>query len=119
MERERQLQNEACQDYLTGLLNRRGLQASINSLRQKDFPLALYLFDLDDLKQVNDKFGHEIGDQMLRSFGDLRGFPGPQPSRRASGSLFGRNCLKRRSGAGSCGADSSGGSGAVPGKTGE
>lgn len=119
MERERQLQNEACQDYLTGLLNRRGLQASINSLRQKDFPLALYLFDLDDLKQVNDKFGHEIGDRMLRSFGDLRGFPGPQPSRRASGSLFGRNCLKRRSGAGSCGADSSGGSGAVPGKTGE
>ena len=71
MERERQLQNEACQDYLTGLLNRRGLQTAMNSLRQKDFPLALYLFDLDELKQANDRFGHEIGDQMLRSFGAI------------------------------------------------
>ena len=70
-ERERVLQDEACRDYLTGLLNRRGFYTAINALRQEDMPLAVYLFDMDDLKKVNDRFGHEAGDDMLRQFGEL------------------------------------------------
>ena len=70
-ERERVLQDEACRDYLTGLLNRRGFYTAIDALRQEDLPLAMYLFDLDDLKKVNDRFGHETGDEMLRQFGEL------------------------------------------------
>ena len=70
-ERERTLRDEACRDYLTGLLNRRGFYTALDALRQEDLPLAMYLFDLDDLKKVNDRYGHEAGDQMLRSFSDL------------------------------------------------
>ena len=69
--RERELRDEACQDYLTGLLNRRGLRAAMESLRREDLPLAVYLFDLDDLKKTNDTCGHEMGDQMIQKFAAL------------------------------------------------
>lgn len=65
------LQDEACRDYLTGLLNRRGLQAALASLRKEEHPLAFFLFDLDNLKIVNDTFGHDMGDRMIQSFADL------------------------------------------------
>lgn len=67
-ERERILLNEASRDYLTGLLNRRGFYAEIDAFRQTDLPLAIYLFDLDNLKKVNDQYGHEAGDEMLKYF---------------------------------------------------
>lgn len=70
-EREQTLQDAACRDYLTGLLNRRGFHAALDALRQEDLPMALYLYDLDDLKKVNDRHGHEAGDEMLRFFGQL------------------------------------------------
>ena len=70
-ERERQLQDEVFRDYLTGLLNRRGLHASVNALKQEDLPVALYFFDLDNLKKTNDCCGHEVGDHMLQIFGEL------------------------------------------------
>lgn len=69
--RESVLLDEANRDYLTGLLNRRGLKAAMAALRKEDLPLALYLFDLDDLKQVNDTCGHDMGDKMIRAFTDL------------------------------------------------
>ena len=70
-EREINLQDEASRDYLTGLLNRRGFQAAMDSLRKEDQPLAVCLFDLDDLKKVNDTCGHDAGDRLLQSFADL------------------------------------------------
>lgn len=70
-EREIILRDEASRDYLTGLLNRRGLQAAMDSLRKEDLPLAVCLFDLDDLKKVNDTCGHEEGDRLIQSFADL------------------------------------------------
>ena len=70
-EREQVLRNEAYRDFLTGLLNRRGLYAAIDALRQEDLPLALYMFDLDNLKKANDSYGHDTGDEMLRYFADL------------------------------------------------
>ena len=70
-QREQTLKDEACRDYLTEILNRRGFYAAVDALRQEDMPLAVYLFDLDNLKQVNDRFGHETGDEMLRYFGEL------------------------------------------------
>lgn len=70
-EREIFLQNEASRDYLTGLLNRRGLQVSIDSIRKEDKPLAVCLFDLDDLKKINDVNGHDAGDNLIKSFADL------------------------------------------------
>lgn len=63
---EQILREEAYRDYLTDLLNRRGLYAVCQSLRQDDAPLALFLFDLDNLKKVNDQLGHDCGDQRIR-----------------------------------------------------
>ena len=70
-ERELILRDEACRDYLTGLLNRRGFQTAVTSLRREDVPFAVCLFDLDDLKKVNDTCGHDAGDQLIQSFADL------------------------------------------------
>ena len=70
-EREMILQDETSRDYVTGLFNRRGLQAALDSLRKEDLPLAICLFDLDDLKIVNDTCGHEAGDRLIQSFADL------------------------------------------------
>ncbi|MDO4515570.1 MAG: EAL domain-containing protein [Bacillota bacterium] len=70
-EREYVLQDEANRDYLTGLLNRRGLQAAMASLRKEDLPMAVCMFDLDNLKQINDTFGHDTGDRVIQAFADL------------------------------------------------
>ena len=70
-ERERVLKDEANRDPLTGLLNRRGLQAAMDSLRMEDLPLAVCLFDLDNLKEINDTCGHDMGDRMIQAFADL------------------------------------------------
>ena len=69
--RERALQDEANRDYLTGLYNRRGLQAAMNSLRMEGVPASLCLFDLDNLKYVNDTCGHDMGDRMIEAFAVL------------------------------------------------
>ncbi len=66
--RERELQDEANLDFLTGLRNRRGLRVALDRLRETDLPLAVYMFDLDGLKRVNDRLGHMAGDEMIQSF---------------------------------------------------
>ena len=70
-ERERLLRDEAYRDFLTGLLNRRGFYYAVDSLRKEDMPLALFLFDLDNMKQANDAYGHAEGDRLIRRFGEL------------------------------------------------
>lgn len=55
-------------DPLTGLLNRRGLAASVGRLPalQPDEVLAVAVVDLDAFKAVNDREGHAAGDEVLR-----------------------------------------------------
>ena len=69
--REQELQDEACLDYLTGLLNRRGLHMAISALRQEDLPLTACLFDLDGLHRINDQLGRAAGDDALTAFAKL------------------------------------------------
>lgn len=56
-------------DPLTGCMNRRSLLPAIDSLladsSRSDEPLVLFLIDLDNFKQINDRHGHEVGDQAL------------------------------------------------------
>jgi diguanylate cyclase len=55
-------------DPLTGLPNRRGLHARLTAALPQCTPaqmLAVYMLDLDGFKQVNDQFGHDIGDELL------------------------------------------------------
>lgn len=59
-------------DPLTGLHNRRSgeqrLAEEITRSRRYVRPLTVILLDLDNLKQCNDQFGHQAGDEMLRAF---------------------------------------------------
>ncbi len=61
------LLQQSTHDFLTGVLNRRGVSARFRTLQQQlgDKPLAVVLLDLDYFKQLNDTFGHEVGDDVL------------------------------------------------------
>ena len=59
-------------DALTGLLNRRGLQAAAEPLLARcdaDRAYAVFLIDLDRFKPINDRHGHDAGDAVLRGLG--------------------------------------------------
>lgn len=62
----RQLEKLSLTDGLCGLPNRRALHADITNDRSNDEEIALALIDLDGFKQVNDHFGHFVGDQLIR-----------------------------------------------------
>jgi diguanylate cyclase (GGDEF)-like protein/PAS domain S-box-containing protein len=70
-EREQRIQHLADHDALTGLLNRRlledRLQQAINLARRNEAMVAVMLIDLDGFKAVNDRFGHLMGDYVLRT----------------------------------------------------
>ena len=57
-------------DVLTGTLNRRGfdaeLAARVARQQRHDTPFGLVLFDLDAFKEVNDRHGHAVGDELLQ-----------------------------------------------------
>jgi len=69
------LREQAIRDSLTGLFNRRYLDEVLpRELRRTEYDagvLSVILLDIDYFKRVNDTFGHEAGDQVLRSLGDL------------------------------------------------
>lgn len=70
-----ELEARATTDALTGVANRRAgqdaLAAEIERARRYERPLAVALFDLDHFKRVNDDFGHEAGDGVLRAFAEV------------------------------------------------
>lgn len=54
-------------DALTGLLNKETVRAKIErQIRESMLPSALLVVDIDDFKQINDKFGHSMGDKALQ-----------------------------------------------------
>ncbi|MBO5283369.1 MAG: GGDEF domain-containing protein [Lachnospiraceae bacterium] len=53
-------------DPLTGLYNRRSMQAFFNQAIEAGSPFCLVMCDIDDFKQINDTHGHDIGDMVLR-----------------------------------------------------
>jgi len=63
---------DALTDALTGLPNRRALFEVADALAQdravKSAPISVLLFDLDRFKDTNDRFGHALGDRVLKLF---------------------------------------------------
>jgi diguanylate cyclase (GGDEF)-like protein len=68
-----QLWREAHLDALTGVYNRRAFDKDWAKLQrcEKDAPLALILLDCDFFKAINDSYGHETGDRVLREIARL------------------------------------------------
>ena len=61
-------QLQASTDSLTGLVNRRTLEARVQALRAEGTEFAFVMTDLDHFKDLNDTHGHETGDRALRLF---------------------------------------------------
>lgn len=72
-----ELRELAMRDPLTGLFNRRYLDPALEQLLAQRarvpagerFPLAAVMFDLDHFSELNNKHGHQVGDEVLRTFG--------------------------------------------------
>jgi diguanylate cyclase (GGDEF)-like protein len=71
----RTVKRQAITDELTQLANRRRftetLAVEVRRAERFGDPLSLVLADLDDFKQINDRYGHQAGDEVLRRFSDV------------------------------------------------
>lgn len=72
---EDELKQLARTDPLTGVMNRRAfseyLDAELQRLERHSGQLALAMLDFDHFKRINDRYGHQVGDKVLRRFADL------------------------------------------------
>ncbi len=70
-----ELKRQSSLDPLTGLLNRRAvtpiIEQAIAECWRYQTPSVLMLIDLDDFKTVNDRYGHNVGDSVLKSYSQL------------------------------------------------
>jgi|GEM_PF-6540733 len=64
---QKKAQDESLHDYLTGLYNRRFYEEELRRLdNERNMPLSLIVGDVNGLKEINDHYGHMIGDEMLK-----------------------------------------------------
>lgn len=67
------LQQQSIRDPLTGLYNRRFLNESLkreaHSMKRYGYDVGILMVDVDHFKEVNDQYGHECGDQVLKALG--------------------------------------------------
>ena len=70
MENNNKIANFANKDFLTGLFNRRyfydDMQEYLASLEENPMPYAVAVIDIDGLKNINDKYGQDSGDKILK-----------------------------------------------------
>ena len=73
--KNKQLEELALTDALTGLPNRRAIEdwaaSQLSNAARHGFPFWVALADLDHFKQVNDTFGHDAGDAVLKRFSKI------------------------------------------------
>ncbi|MCA1056557.1 sensor domain-containing diguanylate cyclase [Rossellomorea aquimaris] len=69
---QKELEYKATHDSLTGLFNRECFEADMQKCDQcEDIPVGLIICDLDNLKQINDRRGHKMGDRLLMETSDI------------------------------------------------
>ena len=73
--KNQQLEELALTDALTGLPNRRAIegwaQTQLSAAARHGYPLWVVMADLDHFKRINDTYGHEAGDKVLKQFSEL------------------------------------------------
>ena len=68
----REIEEISYHDQVTGLHNRRYFDKKAKELdRKENYPMSVIFSDLNGLKMVNDSFGHEYGDYMLKRFAEI------------------------------------------------
>jgi diguanylate cyclase (GGDEF)-like protein len=76
-----ELNQQSVTDLLSGLLNRRGFFAAAETLALEanpSLPISVLLLDIDHFKHVNDNYGHQTGDKVIRTLADLMLSSAPQ-----------------------------------------
>ena len=69
---QRKIEFLSYNDVLTGLYNRRYIEdAMIDLDTPENLPITIFSVDVNGLKLANDAFGHEFGDQLLKTFADI------------------------------------------------
>lgn len=75
MQQQHKLEELSVRDGLTGLYNRRELEKRLHEevqrVRRYQRPLSVMMLDIDHFKSVNDRYGHQAGDEVLISVADL------------------------------------------------
>ena len=64
-----QLALQATQDVVTGLANRRSVDAYIDFCVEQEKPFNVFYIDLNEFKKINDTYGHQAGDDLLKQVG--------------------------------------------------
>ncbi len=79
MEALEKIREQAIRDSLTGLYNRMYFQNEMERICEEDGTGCFFLVDMDNFKQVNDRLGHQAGDDVLTGFAEvLKAFPDHQ-----------------------------------------
>ena len=65
---EIQLRELAYSDAMTGMNNRAWMRETLADKIQEGVPFAFIMMDMDNFKQINDTFGHEIGDTLIKTY---------------------------------------------------
>ncbi len=72
---EKKLEELSQKDHLTGVFNRRAIEdiltSEIERAHRYGRPLSVVFMDLDNFKQVNDKYGHDVGDLVLKNIAEV------------------------------------------------
>lgn len=80
---ERELRDMAEKDPLTCLYNRRKMIQTLSSVidSDPDYNVTLAMFDVDYFKQINDTYGHDAGDEVLKKLSDILANHNPDSSK--------------------------------------
>ena len=66
--KNKKISQEAMYDELTGILNRRGIDVKVKDMEERG---SILFFDIDHFKRINDTYGHEFGDFILKELGNI------------------------------------------------
>ena len=74
-ETHEKLREQTIRDPLTGLFNRRfldeSLERELSRAKRDNLPMSLLMIDIDRFKSLNDTYGHQAGDEVIRCLGEL------------------------------------------------